>query len=359
MIRPYINTISRMDQARRRNSSVELFRILATIMVVIVHYNGWLAGGMPDHFDLSGVTFSTVSQAVIEGFTAVCVNCFLVITGFYGVKLKPKTFWNMWILLVSIYVPCEIVMQLHVGTFSPRPLIDDFIAFTRESYYVQDYLMLVFLSPVLNTFIDKNGKKILPYALVFWGIEIVFDWICHNQSLGFAQGYSLIHFILMYILGRTAFLYRNAIQNVGCIRLGGGYIALCLLISCIYIVGMKSEWSYAYSNPLNIAASFCLFFVFQKRSFYNKAINKIAASTFSVYILHTCAPLINVIRKIDVYTLANYSYTIYLLIALAVVCAAYLIGTLYDFARLALTKKLTDHMFEILCKRINLKFGYK
>lgn len=143
MIRPYINTISRMDQARRRNSSVELFRILATIMVVIVHYNGWLAGGMPDHFDLSGATFSTVSQAVIEGFTAVCVNCFLVITGFYGVKLKPKTFWNMWILLVSIYVPCEIVMQLHVGTFSPRPLIDDFIAFTRESYYVQDYLRFI------------------------------------------------------------------------------------------------------------------------------------------------------------------------------------------------------------------------
>lgn len=223
MIRPYINTIARMDKVRKRNSSVELFRILATLMVVIVHYNGWLAGGMPDHFDLSGASFCTVSQAVIEGFTAVCVNCFLVITGFYGVKLKPKTFWNMWILLVSIYVPCEIVMQIHEGAFSPRPLIDDLIAFTRESYYVQDYLMLVFLSPVLNTFIDKYGKKILPYALVFWGIEIVFDWLRHNQSLGFAQGYSLIHFILMYILGRTAFLYKDVIRNVGSIRLGGVY----------------------------------------------------------------------------------------------------------------------------------------
>lgn len=359
MITPYINTISRMDQARKRNSSVELFRILATLMVVIVHYNGWLAGGMPEHFDLSGASFFTVSQAVIEGFTAVCVNCFLVITGFYGVKLKPKTFWNMWILLVSIYVPCEIAMQIHEGAFSPRPLIEDLIAFTRESYYVQDYLMLVFLSPVLNTFIDKYGKKMLPYALMFWGIEIVFDWVRHNQSLGFAQGYSLIHFVLMYILGRTAFLYKDVIRNVGSIRLGGGYIALCLLISCIYIMGMKSEWSYAYSNPLNIAASFCLFFVFQKRSFYSKAINKIAASTFSVYILHTCAPLINIIRKIDVYTLDNYSYPIYLSIALAVVCVVYVIGTLYDFARLALTKKLTDHMFEKLCKRINFKFEYK
>ena len=50
----------------RRNSSVELFRILATIMVVIVHYNGWLAGGMPDHFDLSGVTFTSKRYEIIN-----------------------------------------------------------------------------------------------------------------------------------------------------------------------------------------------------------------------------------------------------------------------------------------------------
>ena len=29
----------------QRNSSVELFRILATFLVLIVHLNGWMAGG--------------------------------------------------------------------------------------------------------------------------------------------------------------------------------------------------------------------------------------------------------------------------------------------------------------------------
>lgn len=208
-----------------RNSSVELFRIIAMLMVVTVHYNSAflpVSLHMSEHFNLDTVSVHSITQSIIESLAVVCVNCFLVITGFYGIRFKGKKFWNLWVVLFFIYVPCEIAMEIYHGEILPKTLLTDVIAFTHENYYAQCYLMLLFLSPVLNTFIDKNGKKILPYALVFWGIEIVFDWIRHNQSLGFAQGYSLIHFILMYILGRTAFLYRNAIQNVGCIRLGGG-----------------------------------------------------------------------------------------------------------------------------------------
>ena len=35
---------------KQRNSSVELFRILATFLVLIVHLNGWLLGGTPETF---------------------------------------------------------------------------------------------------------------------------------------------------------------------------------------------------------------------------------------------------------------------------------------------------------------------
>ena len=61
-----------------RNSSIELFRILATFLVLIVHWNGWFVGGMP------GITRDTLSvfrggQAIIESLSACCVNCFLLI----------------------------------------------------------------------------------------------------------------------------------------------------------------------------------------------------------------------------------------------------------------------------------------
>ena len=41
----YIYTNSSVG-GRKRNSSVELFRILATFLVLIVHLNGWMAGGL-------------------------------------------------------------------------------------------------------------------------------------------------------------------------------------------------------------------------------------------------------------------------------------------------------------------------
>lgn len=37
-----------MEIRQQRNSSIELFRILATFLVLIVHWNGWFVGGMPE-----------------------------------------------------------------------------------------------------------------------------------------------------------------------------------------------------------------------------------------------------------------------------------------------------------------------
>ena len=343
-------------QGKKRNSSVELFRILAMLFVVIVHYNGWLTGGMADHFDQDAASVHSVTQATIQGMTAVCVNCFLVITGYYGVKFKGRTFWNMWVLLVCIYVPCEILMQGYHGEIHPMAFVDDILAFTRESYYVQCYLMLVFLSPILNSFIEKYDKKILPYVLMFWGIEFVMDWGHHNHSLGFEQGYGLIHFVLMYMLGRTAALYKDKItsMNINCFR--GGYFICCLLMALSYIAGLSYDRSYCYSNPLNIVGSFCLFFLFLRRNYYNKWINKVAASTFSVYILHTCAPMILVIGKIDVYTLSHYSYGLYLLIGAGVIASVYIIGTLYDWVRIAITHRVSDHIYQWLSKKIKINY---
>lgn len=89
----------------QRNSSVELFRILATFLVLIVHLNGWMAGGLVDWNDGTIPIEHKVSQLIIQSLCVVCVNCFLVISGWFGLKLKFASVWKMWVLLVSIYVP--------------------------------------------------------------------------------------------------------------------------------------------------------------------------------------------------------------------------------------------------------------
>ena len=88
-----------------RNSSVELYRIIATFAVLIFHFNGWLVGGMPKYFDIDNLSTFRVTQAVIESCSCICVNMFLVISGYFGLHLKFQSVLRICLLLLSVHVP--------------------------------------------------------------------------------------------------------------------------------------------------------------------------------------------------------------------------------------------------------------
>lgn len=331
-----------------RNSSVELFRIIATFLVLIVHFNGWFVG-MPNK--LSVYTLSTISQGIIESFSCICVNCFLVITGWYGVSFKWRHIWNIYSILVWIYVPCYILNWCVTDQFSILSFAINLFALLEESYYVQCYVMLLVLSPVLNSFIGNYQKKILPFVLAFWGIEIIFDWILGNKCLGFAHGFQLTHFILMYFLGQTAYLYRDNLRN----KVSSTQCFCIFLLGVFLIAGMYTIISarrcFAYSNPINIIMSFSLFLIFERRTFHNKTINWISKSTLAVYILHCTPPFLNMLRDWDNYILIEYTYFEYLLIIFTTICLVFILGVLYDQIKNLFMPKIGDFLCGWLSKK--------
>lgn len=152
--------MGRIEITNNRESNIELFRIVATLLVLIVHFTGWLSGGMSNIFDSQLTLSFRIGQTIMEAISIVCVNSFLIISGWYGVKLKLKSLWKIYILLVSIYIPVQMIDYLLTGHFSIVLFIDNILAFTRESYFVQCYLMFVFLSPIINSFIEKYKKML-------------------------------------------------------------------------------------------------------------------------------------------------------------------------------------------------------
>lgn len=189
-----------------RNSSVELFRLLAAFMVVLVHCNGWFVG-MPEK--LPDFSVAHVGQGIIESMTCVCVNCFLVITGWYGLKLRFKHLFKIWFTLFFLNISLELFRLSSGGAFSLHLLLSDILAVGSESYFVNCYLMLILLAPLLNAFIDKYGKSATPWVMMFWLVEFVWGFIYRNKCLGFAGGYGLTHFVFMYLLGRVVYLHRD------------------------------------------------------------------------------------------------------------------------------------------------------
>lgn len=300
---------------------------MATLLVMVVHFNGWFVG-MPIKF--AGFSEFCITQDIIESISCICVNCFLVITGWYGLSFKLKHIFTIYSILVWIYVPFFLINCYINNYFSFFGLLNCFIAFGRESYYVQCYLMLLFLSPILNSFIKKYGKSILPYTLIFWSIEIIFDWILGNNCLAFGGGYQLTHFILMYMLGRTAFLYRDQLKTV---LSNKTCVLICILgpatIASMYIF-LPFKFCFAYSNPLNILVSFSLFLLFERKTFHNAFINTIGRSTLAVYIFHITNPVLSRLWDWDNYCLKNYSYGTYLLLMLTTVCITFVVAVCYD-----------------------------
>lgn len=333
-----------------------MFRILATLMVLVVHFTGWFVDGPSDFFNDAFPLSMRIGQHLICSMCVVCVNMFLIISGWYGVKLSFSSLWKIWTILVAAYIPCYIASVAYFGHFSMKALGSGFIAFSRESYFVQCYLMLMFFSPVINLFFEKYRENTLKYVLVFWGIEVFMETICNNKSLCFEEGYSLIHFVLMYMLARSLSYRKEQILHVKRYVWVLGYLACTAIYFLLSIYKFKHI---GYSCPVVVLSSFCLFIPFLYRSFYNKWVNWIAASTFMVFILHTCSPVSTVLVWLDNYLLMRFPYGIYLFSYLFVCAITFFACIFYDKIRMKIVDMCLKRPYDYLKKQTSGFFIYQ
>ena len=48
----------------------------------------------------------------IQSLCRVCVNCFIIISGYYGIKLRAKSLWALLLTVICVDVPFAVVMYL-------------------------------------------------------------------------------------------------------------------------------------------------------------------------------------------------------------------------------------------------------
>lgn len=91
------------------------------------------------------------------------------------------------------------------------------------------------------------------------------------------NGFCYNHFVLMYMLG--GYIARFGIEFKSS-RLILGYIFTSILIV------LPPHIVRGYVNPFVIIQAICVFLLFEKMRFQSRWINYLAASTFSVYLIH-------------------------------------------------------------------------
>ena len=252
-----------------RQSNVELCRIFSILMVLLLH-SDFAVFGWP-----SSWSEPNVPLLALESFCIVGVNVFVLISGYFSIKVKKETF----IKLFYICFFCAIVKTIFDVIVDGVIHYSNFLFISRSNWFIPAYLGLVIVSPVLNAFCENSSRKqlltVIASLLVF---ECYFGFIPSFSSYaakGITHGLSVFHLSFLYLIARYLRLYDipRLIR-----RFSGLFYLICSIVltslSCILIVTNHNDIQidgnylvnqlFDYSNPLVIFSAICFFLTFLK-----------------------------------------------------------------------------------------------
>ncbi len=332
-----------------RQSNMELLRVIAMLAVVMVHLDGAALSLPKPHGDVWAVTVRGWWILSVEAATIIGVNCFTLISGYFGIKAHLRglarftlqcAFYSVLIYLVSAAVP---VFSGGEVNFSLTDFGKSWLVFSHtDLWYVPAYLGLYLLSPFLNAGVEQLSKRQFQYALVaFILFNVWCGWLWggkFNQN-----GYTVVQLVMMYLIGRYIGKYfMITVSNRQCVRRWALLTYLCATAATAILAGyIDSIHAFAYNSPLVLASSVALFAVFTTLHFQSRVVNWLALSSFAVYLIHK-SPFVWVhwVRPLSRYIWTHCSLAEYTAAFIAVAASIYLLSSIIDCLRRKLFTKL-------------------
>lgn len=260
-----------------RNSNIEILRIISMAMILILHFVG-ATFGLPSRTQLLDGDPTAVAKALTEAVAIVGVNCFVLISGYYGIRATWRgafgyLFMCEFAALFVYAVRCIDRGGLADGLGQTLMVLSD-----TNLWFVPAYFVLYMLSPILNGgFAALRGRHLHLMLAVLAFINVYLGW--YHGSIINRAGYSIMHLIFIYFIG-----YYIAHNATTLKRLPS---AVYLLLYCISVFVTALSMNYAYNSPSVLLSSAALFLTFATmRPRHSVAINWIASSVFMVYLLH-------------------------------------------------------------------------
>lgn len=295
---------------KKRNSNIELLRIISILMVVISHYS------VHNCIENSLLPLG-INRFLLEIFSLgnIGVILFVMITGYFMIENKNEgrvikllvlymqvLFYSLGVYLIFTLFGYEV--------FSIKELIKYMFPFIFCRYwFVNAYIILYLLSPFINKFLNDLIKKdYLKYLLL---LLVLFSILPTFTKMNF-YGNEIIQFILFYSLGAFFKKYPdNIFKNKKFNWLTLVISVILLLLSVVVIDMLENYYSFDYidsiyffsrNSSLAILFSVSFFNLFiNKKMYYSKFINTLSSLVFGIYLLSDH----NIVRKFLWFDLLN------------------------------------------------------
>lgn len=321
----------------KRNSTIELLRIISMFLIILGHFS-WHTNWGFDGKNL--ILQSTIDSLWIGGKLG--VDLFVLISGYFIInsKFKAKSFTNVW--LTSYFYSFVILIfasAFGINTFSFKNLIKTLFLSTSGylNWFVTAYLVMYLLSPFINTLLLRLSRIQYNYLLIILILFFsVFRTIFHNPSLG-TTGNDPIWLVIVYCCGAYLKLFEDEIRKeiknrilllIFCCSIVISTLSIFLINYVQFTFNFKKDnhhlfaWFIDGFGPLQLLSAISLFLIFINiRPFYNNFINKIASTTFAIYLIHANLLIVNWLwmDEVSAYKYADSYFSIFYGICISII----------------------------------------
>lgn len=287
--------VSTKDKMKKRLSNIEFLRLLAMLYVLIVHAD-FGTFGAPTVDDFAVRPVGVFVQFWFECFAICCVDVFVLISGWFGIRFSLNKLWTFLFQVVFFSLG---LFLLAVAITPEKSLtlegVKSIFLFNGSDYwFIKAYLILMVLAPMLNAFCDYASRRELRTILIaYFIILMIYGWL-EPASVHFTMnGCTALSFVGLYLLGRYLKMHRPKLTNYNRRIYAVVYVVACLVMffMCLLFLSQGVRVTLDsrllnYGSPLVILSAVALLLFFSKWTFANKVVNQAAKSCLAVYLLH-------------------------------------------------------------------------
>ena len=277
---------------KTRQSNVELLRLLAMFMVLLLHAVKsfhWPQGG----FLMSQPIVVHLGFSFVEMISIVAVNVFVLISGWFGIRPTMRGLGKFLYQCAFCCLVVDAVLWLLGAEKLSFSMLFEAFTLQQTGWFVPSYLLLFLLSPVLNAYVETADEQTQRRVLISLFVAQSVGAFVLKIFADFNYGYSLLSFAYLYLLAQ----YVRRFQLPRLARLRSSFFLLVfvgiallhVLIGSIALFGFGSklfQQIMLYSSPLVVLQALALLLYFTRQTLSSTLVNRIAAGSFAVYLIH-------------------------------------------------------------------------
>ncbi|MDR3245498.1 MAG: acyltransferase [Prevotellaceae bacterium] len=335
----------------KRESNIELLRIVAMFMIVVHHY--CVNSGLTQLFDYNNITGNTLLVQFMSFGGKVGVNIFFIISGFF--MINSSTFkWEKVVKIIFQILFYGIVVMaflMFLGySYSIKTIIEPLLMpFIHTSSFISAYLFVYILTSVINKMLKAITEKeflfLIAVLIFYFSILSIYPLIDTWNYFGWA--------FTCYVVGAYLSMYGKKHKFYNSLKISsicglGGVLIIWISMLVYDFIGVKYlhtiNWRFFMADANKITVFLVAIFMFMSfkniKVKYNKVINLVATSCFGVLLIHANSDMMRQWLWKDFLHNTEWFQSSYLWLHMLLSCVGiYIVCTIIDICRIKFIEK--------------------